>query len=696
MKKFSLGLLFTSFCLLLWSQKYEPVEAKSITVIDWYFNKNLVADKYRWLEDVSDTATLKWVEKQNNSSRKYLNCLPNSTDTYNTIKGYSVVEYEHACKNGEYYFQMTYTDPNSSPSLYYSKKLGSEMKELVNPREISKKDNIVISFYEVSKDSRLLAYEFSRNGSDWGEIMVAPLNQKGKNDDHLTNVKFSTIAWLGNGFFYSTFAQDGQFGVTSRQRVLYHRIGDPQTMDTLVFERKNNPTTFFRYITTSDERFFVMQEMNVKKGILNIYYIDYQSDYKWIRPLMTNLKSESVEILDHHNGKFIALVRLQQHDNNIAEIDPADPYKWKLIGSEFSDAFLQEVIPLKDRIIAVYQANQQPAILVYDYDGLLIGRFTTPYGSSVNGFSGNSGDEELLFNFQSYTIPPIVYKLNTQTLKMELTEKTSVTFDFKDIEYKMVEYHSKDSVLVPMVLVYEKGIRMDGKNPLILNAYGGFNIVDPPAFDEGIVYFIKKGGIFAFANIRGGGDKGINWAKAGRGKNKQTSFDDFIAAAEYLIANKYTCKEKLASTGASNGGLVVAAAAIQRPDLFRVVVPEVAPLDMLRFEKFTIGQYWKGEYGTVSDSADFLRLLAYSPYHNINENTNYPSMLILTAENDDRVPPFHSYKFAARLQNRKAQTNPILLFSRKKEGHNGAATYTTSLEEESEIYRFILNEVSKN
>ena len=377
------------------------------------------------------------------------------------------------------------------------------------------------------------------------------------------------------------------------------------------------------------------------------------------------------------------------------EIDPLKPFNWREIAPDYTESLLQNVIPFDDRIVAVYQNNQHPIITVFDYSGAVLYNLKLPVATSVDGFSGQGTDEELLYSFKSYTIPPVVYKFNIKTFKSELTKQTSVTFGWKNIEYKEVEYLSKDSVLVPMILVYEKGIKMDGTNPTILEAYGGFGIVAQPSFDPGIVYFIKHGGIYAFANIRGGGDKGKDWARKGRGIYKQNSLDDFISAAEYLIQNKYTSKEKLASTGSSNGGLVVAATAIQRPDLFKAVVPVVAPLDMLRFEKFTVGHWHTDEYGTVKDSLSFTKLLNYSPYQNVKEGINYPSMLVITSDNDDRVPPFHSYKFVAKLQNRSIQKNPVILKVEKKSGHNGASTLLAGVKEKADIYGFIMYELMK-
>ena len=377
------------------------------------------------------------------------------------------------------------------------------------------------------------------------------------------------------------------------------------------------------------------------------------------------------------------------------EIDPLNPLKWREIVPEYTESLLMDVIPFADRIVTVYQNDQHPIISVFDYAGNVLDNHKFPVGSSIKGFSGQSTDEELLYSFNSYTIPPVVYKFNIKTFKTELTEQTAVTFDWKTIEYKEVEYMNKDSLMVPMMLVYGKGMKPEGTNPTILEAYGGFGTVERPSFDPGIVYFIKHGGIYAFANIRGGGDKGKEWAKKGRGIYKQNSFYDFISAAEYLIKNKYTSPGKLASTGASNGGLVVAVAAIQRPDLFRAVVPVVAPLDMLRFEKFTVGTMHTNEYGTVKDSLSFTKLLDYSPYHNIKEGVNYPSMLVITSDHDDRVPPFHSYKFVAKLQSRSAQKNPVILKVEKNAGHNGASTLLTDVKEMADIYGFIMYELMK-
>lgn len=688
-------LIFVFSCqYTLIAQEYVPIFSNSVSVSDTFFRSSIVKDEFRWLEDTKSPETQSWVENQNRVSKKYLAKAGFNTNAFNQIDQYAYTRYDHPRKKGNYYFTYAYYNNVGSPALFCQNNLNDNPDLLVDPNFISMKDQIQLGNFEVSKDSKLLAYQYSRNGSDWQELNVISLKTRLHKSDHLTGLKYSAIAWQGDGFFYSTYSQENQFAETRNQKVMYHKLGTEQSEDQLIFERKNNPSATFGFITTSDERFFVLTETNNKAKIVNIYYIDYESETPVIKCLISNLH-DNVNILDHHNGKFIATTSKESNNGMIVEIDPANPYKWKAIVSEYNDGLLLEVIPFKDRIVTMYQANQHPILMVYDYFGTALYSLEFPMVSSISGFSGESTDEEMLFDFESYTIPPVVFSFNIRTFERKLTKKTVVSFDFESIVYEEVEYMSSDSTMVPMVLIYQKGLEKNGKNPAVLEAYGGFGVVTSPAFDPGIIYFVKNGGVYAYANIRGGGDKGIEWVHQGRGLNKQNSINDFIAAAEYLVLKSYTSSNLLASMGSSHGGLIVAAAAIQSPGLFKAVIPIVAPLDLIRKENFTVGRMNSYEYGSVTDSLGFLNLLSYSPYHNIDEKTNYPAMLVITSENDDRVPPFHSYKFVAAMQSRDSQKNPIILKTELQSGHSGAASFRSHLSSIADIFGFILNEIKK-
>ena len=683
--------IFTVILLLFLSTTAFGQESNQI-IVDTFYNKYRIEDKYRWLENIHSNEVKAWTENQEKLFKSQMSKVANKTNSFKGIDQYAYTEFNAPQKKGNYYFHMGRYNNFGVAALFYQKTLKDRPEILVDPNYISLKDKITLNSYSVSKDSKLLAYQFSRNGSDWREIKVVSIQDAVDLKDHLKGVKFSSIAWLKDGFFYSTFLQNEQFGKTTGERIFYHKIGTEQEQDKLIFEKKTDINSFFEYSTSSDEQYFILKSRSELTGKSTLLYIDYMSNDSGLKPLLTNLKY-NIHILDSHNGKFIATTTKNSKNGSIIEIDPANPTNWREIAPEFSEALLLKAIPFSDRLVTVYQSNQHPIITILDYSGTVLYTLQMPVATSVDGFSENPTDEDLLFYFKSYTIPPVLYKFNIKTFKKELAEQTTVSFDFKTIGYKEVEYLTKDSVRVPMILVYNKELKQNGSNPTILQAYGGFGIVNQPSFDPGIVYFIKQGGIYAFANIRGGGDKGIDWARKGRGIYKQNSFDDFIAAAEFLIKNNYTSAEKLAATGTSNGGLVVATAAIQRPDLFRAVVPVVAPLDMIRFEKFTVGHWHTDEYGTVSDSVGFKRLLSYSPYHNIKNGVNYPSMLVITSENDDRVPPFHSYKFVAKLQNRDVQTNPVILKVEKASGHYGASTFMSNMKEKADIYGFIMYEL---
>jgi len=661
------------------AQEYEPVISRQETVKDTFFNHYIVEDNYRWLENTDSAEVKDWVEKQNKITTKFLSKAIIRYNTYNSIPKYGFTSYNFPYKAGKYYFYW------SSSDIYYKSFVHGNPVVLVGVHSPFNKDKINIENFSVSKNIKYLAYQFSRNGTDRTELKIVSIKSGTHEKDHLINLRFAEdIAWKGDGFFYSRYPETELYDITPRKEIYFHKIGTTQDEDQLIFKR-DYPGNRCSFLTTSDERFLIVYDAKKDMDKMNIYFIDYQSDNPVLKPIITNIDVQTM-IIDSYNTKFIAITHYKSKNGSVVEIDPSDPYKWRVIIPEYADAELLNVFTKKNCIIVHYKIGQNQYIVLYNYQGELLSKIKLPPTASVGGFSAAYDEEEIIYSYTTYTLPHIVYSLNTKTFENKLFDETSVTFDYTNIIYEEVDFFGKDSIPVPMILVYEKNLKKNGENPAILETYGGYGLIEQASFNPGIVYFVKHGGVYAFANVRGSGEKGEDWGKQGKGLNKQTTIDDFIAAAEYLVNEGYTSSNKLAATGASHGGLVVAAAAVQRPDLFKAVVPIVAATDMIRFEKFTVGAQNADEFGTIKDSLSFANLYSYSPYHKIKDDVNYPSMLIMTSEFDDRVPPFHSYKFAARLQSRPAQKNPVLLRIEKKGGHSDAKN-------DEYMYGFIMKEL---
>ena len=689
-----------------YGQEYKAIITRKEPVIDTFYNNYIIEDDYRWMEQVNTDEMHQWIKKENRQSKKYLARLKNRSKLWDEIDKYRKYEaktfVEHIPK---YQFRMIFNDEAGSAMLQI--KLADDpdrafrtedpsrhaYRTLVDPNEISNTDFINITGYWVSENEDYLAYQYNRNGSDKHEVKIITLPEGRELPDHLDNIMFSNLLWYKNGFFYSSYESKNDFGITTNQKVYYHQLGTGQFADTLVFMRPRFPDNEYSYRLTKDKRFFILKEKYVDREKYNIFYFNLKTDHFRVKPLLINLKND-IEIFAYRDGKFLGYSGLLTGNGMIVEVDAANPMKWKALTPPFSEAVLTQAKFLPDKIVAIYQTAKQPVLTVLSYSGVVLSTLKMPLGTKGNLGDFDKVNDEFYFSYESFIVPPITNRINLSTYEVEPYKKTKVHFDFSNLAIEQVEYPSNDSVMVPMTLVYKKDIRRDGRNPALLKAYGGFGVVSLPHFDPGVVAFVEHGGVYAFAYIRGGGEKGKKWAEAGRGLHKQQSFSDFIEAAEYLIKEKYTRPDKLAIYGASNGGLVVAAAAMQRPDLFRVVIPRVAPFDMLRFEKFTVGHIWKDEYGSVSDSAGFVNLLHYSPYANIKKGINYPTMLIITSDNDDRVPPFHSYKFAARMQSRPLQLNPVLLKVEKQAGHYGNQTYRGMWKSIIDLYSFVLGSLN--
>lgn len=668
------------------AQKLEyPISSKQ-TILDTFYNKYIVQDDYRWLEDVRSDRVKDWIKSQNKLSHKFTRRASIKNRALSSIKKFAYVISENVYKRGQFYFFFARRNNMATPGLYIQESINGHSSCIIDPNFISRKDKIDIKSFALSKDSKYLAFQFNRNGSDWCEIGLRKLPSGKKLKDHLVGIKFSSIEWKGDGFFYSKYPNHGEFAEAIGEEIYYHKLGDEQANDKLIFKRKD-PSIQFQYNTSSDEQYLILREET--KNYFNYFYIDYFSEKPYLRPLLMKQRT-AFQFLDSHDGKLIVKSFKNNNNGNIVEIDPTNPLKWKEIIPEYPHGILIANRLKTDRIICIYQSNQHPIIKIFDYQGKQLYALELPDAHSASGFYGDKEDDNLLFSISSYVIPSLSYELNTKTFERKPGKVVQVTYSYKKFEIKPSTYISKDGTEIPINIICKKGLKLNGNNPTLLKAYGGFGSIASPSFDPGLVYFLENGGVFAYANIRGGGDLGKKWALSGRKLNKQNSFDDFNSAAEYLIKQGYTKPGKLAATGGSNGGLIVAAAVVQRPDLYKLVVPVVGVMDMIRFEKFTVGALHNDEYGSIQDSTQFVNLLNYSPLHNIKEDINYPSMLIMTSENDDRVPPFHSYKFVARLQNRKAQTNPILLRVEKNAGHNGAINYLMQNKKRAAMYGFII------
>lgn len=692
MKNQSTYLIIFSFVILhLSAQEFSYPIAEPNPITDNYWGIE-VTDDYRWFEDMNNEKVKIWIEQQNDLSKKHLRKATAKHDAHIMIEKYANITFSKPVRDGEYYFGVAW-GYTGNPELYYKSRLRGEWESLIDFNYNFGNDRIDLRNYMVSGNSKYMAYSISRNGSEWEEIQIINLTTRNRLKDHLINVKFSSIAWKDDGFYYCRFDREKELNISVGQKIYYHKLGEDQANDQLIIG-EDNSLKIYSCMTSYDEQFFIINENNDAKNIYSIYYIDFTSGINTIRPLFVNQSNNNmIDIQDAHNGKLIGIAN-GKNNGMVIEINPANPINPRLIVPEYSDALLIRGLVMKNNLILVYQSNQNYFIDVNDYDGNLLKTLSMPLACSVNGFFGMPDDEEVVFYLSSYYIPPNVYTLNVNTYKTKILDNTKLRFDHTKFEIKSEIYTSKDGTKVPIFIMYKKGLKLDGNNPALLKAYGGFGGVDMPSFDPGIVYILEKGCVYAFANIRGGGDLGLEWELEGKGLKKQNSIDDFIWAAEYLIKNNYTNPSKLGITGRGNGGLIAAAAMIQRPELYRVVMPDFARTDMIRFEKFTVESYLTSEYGSVNDSLDFRNLLSYSPFHNIDKDVNYPSVFLLTAENDNRIPPFHSYKFAAALQNGDNQENLILLKVMPDMGHSGTNSHYEFIKRKEDLYSFFFNEVN--
>ena len=672
-------------------QKINYPETKKTDVTDNYHGTQ-VADPYRWLENDTSAETAAWVEAQNKVTFGYLEQIPFREQIKNRItKIWDYPKYSVTFKKGNRYFYFKNDGMQNQSVLYVQESLEAEPKVLLDPNKFSDDGTVALSNYDISKDGKYLAYGISRGGSDWNEIMVMEVENGNKLDDHLKWIKFSGISWKNDGFYYSRYDEPKGSELSGKNefhKVFYHKIGTPQSEDKLIFENKNFPLRNYYASTTDDERFLILYESDTTKGNA-LHYMDLSAKNPQFATIVADFDNEHV-VIDNIDGNLLVRTNFNAPKYRLVLIDPANPAKenWKIILPEEQEV-LEGITLIGGKIVAEYMKDACSKAYIYDMEGKKLDELNLPGIGTLGGLNGHKDDNVAFYGYSSFTFPSTIYKYDIEKNESVIYRDPQVDFDASLYETKQIFYESKDGTKVPMFIVHKKGLEMNGKNPTLLYGYGGFNISMTPGFSTSRLILLEQGGVFAMANLRGGGEYGEEWHLAGTKERKQNVFDDFIAAAEYLIQNGYTSPDFLAINGGSNGGLLVGACMIQRPDLFRVALPAVGVMDMLRYHQFTIGWAWVSDYGSSENAGDFAYLIKYSPLHNLKKGTCYPATMVTTADHDDRVVPAHSFKFAATLQEAQSCNNPVLIRIETKAGHGAGKPTTKIIEELADFYSFI-------
>lgn len=673
--------------------KYPPTR-KADQVDDYHGVK--VADPYRWLEDLDSEATRRWVEAQNKLTFGFLNQIPSRQkleDRLTTLWNYE--KYGVPFKEGGNYFYTRNSGLQNQSVLYTVSSLEGQPRVLLDPNTLSSDGTVALSGASISDDGKLMAYSLSASGSDWQEWKVRDVVTGKDLTDHLKWVKFSGASWTpdGKGFFYSRYEEPKDHalkGVNYFQKLYYHRIGTPQSEDVLIYERPDQKEWFFGGSVTEDGRYLIIgvyQGTDVKN---RLYYKDLKAADSPVVKLLDEFDA-SYNFIGNDGSTFWFQTDSEAPRGKIIAIDitRSERKNWKVVVPEAKET-LQGVSFVNHLFVANYLKDAHTQVKIFETNGRFVRQVEFPGLGTAVGFGGKAKDKETFYAFTSFTVPTRIYRYDMVTGKSEIFREPKVDFDPNTFETRQVFYPSKDGVKIPMFITHKKGLKLDGTNPTYLYGYGGFNVSLTPAFSVGNLVWMEMGGVYAQANLRGGGEYGEDWHQAGMKLKKQNVFDDFIAAAGWLIANKYTSKSKLAIGGGSNGGLLVGAVLNQRPDLFGAALPAVGVMDMLRFQKFTIGWAWVSDYGSSENPEEFKALYAYSPLHNIKPGAEYPPTLVTTADHDDRVWPGHSFKYAAALQEAQAGAAPILIRIETKAGHGAGKPTSKIIEEIADSWAFLV------
>lgn len=667
-------------------------ETRKTDQTDEYFGVK-VADPYRWLEDDNSEETAAWVKAQNEVTFGFLESITHRGQWMEALeKVYNYPRYSAPFRKGELVYFYKNDGLQNQSVLYRQKGFDGDPEVVIDPNELSPDGTTSLSAFSLSKDGSYAVYGLSRAGSDWQEYRVKDMRTLQDLDDKVEWVKVSSVAWKGDGFYYSRYPAPAPGSELSSKnenhQVWFHKLGTSQNADKLVYEDPANPQRFHMLFTDEDERFAFLTISDRGKGKRGnaLWYMDLSQKDPTFQPVVAEVGDFNYGLVDVIKGKFLINTNDKAQNNKLVLFDPAK--------RSFKDFVAEKEEPLSGSSVAggklflTYRKDVASRVYVYDLKGKLEQEIQLPGLGTVSGFGGEKDDKFVFYVFTSFNYPPTIFKYDIASGASTVFRNPEINFDPTTLVVEQVFYPSKDGTKVPMFLVYKKGLVKNGKNPTMLYAYGGFNVSVNPGFSPLLIPFLEQGGVYASASLRGGSEYGEKWHEAGMRLNKQNVFDDFIAAGEYLIREKYTSTDYLALRGGSNGGLLVGAVINQRPDLAKVAFPQVGVMDMLRFHKFTIGWNWIAEYGSSEQTKeDFDNLYAYSPLHNIREAA-YPATLVTTADHDDRVVPAHSFKYAAELQARQNGKNPVMIRIETQSGH-GASNTRKNIELMADIYAFM-------
>ncbi len=674
-------------------------ETRRDAVVDDYFGTK-VADPYRWLEDDNAPDTKAWVEAQNKVTRAYLDAIPErGAIKARLTKLWNYERFGVPFKRGGHYFYNRNDGLQNQAVLFVTETLKESGRILLDPNTLSKDGTIALSSISASEDGKLLAYGISVGGSDWVTWKVRDVATGKDLDDEIKWSKFSGASWMkdGSGFYYSAYtapkAGDAMKGVNKNQKVYFHKIGTKQAQDMLVYERPDHPDWGLRAQVTEDGRWLLIHQSEGTETKNRIFLKDFSQPGSAIEPFLDHFDADYSVIGNDEDLFYVSTDKdAPRHKLVAIRWDKPESKDWKTLIAQGKDV-MGAVDLIDNRLIVVWMHDANEKVEIFSLDGKKQRDIKLPTLGTVGGFSGRRHDKEGFYAFTSFTYPSTVYRFDFTTGKSSVFKRPKVDFKPNTFETKQVFFKSKDGTKIPMFLVSKKGLKLDGQNPTLLYGYGGFDISLTPSFGVQTLTWLEMGGVYALANLRGGGEYGSEWHDAGRLKQKQNVFDDFISAAEWLISHKYTSTPKLAIRGGSNGGLLVGAAMTQRPDLFGVCLPHVGVMDMMRFHKFTIGWAWKSDYGSSETKEDFDTLIKYSPLQNLKPGVKYPPTLVFTGDHDDRVVPAHSFKFAAQLQADQAGAAPTLIRIETNAGHGAGKPTAKLIDEAADEWAFTVKEL---